>query len=120
MVGVDRLTLTVRPGEVFGFLGPNGAGKTTTLRCLVGLLRPSGGTVRVLGLDPVTDHGRVAPHLGYLPANSGSTPSSPAHRRSTCSPPCRALRRPAAGACAIGWASRSRCSPGPSAVTRAA
>ncbi|MFJ9789129.1 ABC transporter ATP-binding protein [Streptomyces globosus] len=67
VVGVDRLTLTVRPGEVFGFLGPNGAGKTTTLRCLVGLLRPSGGTVRVLGLDPVTDHGRVAPHLGYLP-----------------------------------------------------
>lgn len=67
VVGVERLTLTVRSGEVFGFLGPNGAGKTTTLRCLVGLLRPSGGRVKVLGLDPITDHGRVAPHLGYLP-----------------------------------------------------
>ncbi|MFE5806092.1 ABC transporter ATP-binding protein [Streptomyces sp. NPDC056491] len=67
VVGVDRLSLTVRPGEVFGFLGPNGAGKTTTLRCLTGLLRPSEGRVRVLGLDPVTDHRRVAPHLGYLP-----------------------------------------------------
>ncbi|WTQ61398.1 ABC transporter ATP-binding protein [Streptomyces sp. NBC_00158] len=67
VVGVDRLSLTVRPGEVFGFLGPNGAGKTTTLRCLTGLLRPSEGRVRVLGLDPITDHRRVAPHLGYLP-----------------------------------------------------
>lgn len=67
VVGVDRLSLTVRPGEVFGFLGPNGAGKTTTLRCLTGLLRPSEGRVRVLGLDPITDHSRVAPQLGYLP-----------------------------------------------------
>ncbi|MER5928751.1 ABC transporter ATP-binding protein [Streptomyces sp. NPDC002054] len=67
VVGVDRLSLTVRPGEVFGFLGPNGAGKTTTLRCLTGLLRPSEGRVRVLGLDPIADHRRVAPHLGYLP-----------------------------------------------------
>lgn len=67
VVGVDRLRLTVRPGEVFGFLGPNGAGKTTTLRCLTGLLRPGEGRVRVLGLDPIADHGRVAPQLGYLP-----------------------------------------------------
>lgn len=59
--------VTVRPGEVFGFLGPNGAGKTTTLRCLTGLLRPSEGRVRVLGLDPIADHRRVAPQLGYLP-----------------------------------------------------
>ncbi|MFD0373783.1 ABC transporter ATP-binding protein [Streptomyces sp. NPDC127112] len=67
VVGVDGLTLSVRSGEVFGFLGPNGAGKTTTLRCLIGLLRPTEGRVRVLGLDPVADHLRVAPHLGYLP-----------------------------------------------------
>ncbi|MFB7169961.1 ABC transporter ATP-binding protein [Streptomyces sp. NPDC056254] len=67
VVGVERLSLTVGTGEVFGFLGPNGAGKTTTLRCLVGLLRPTEGSVKVLGLDPITDHGRVAPHLGYLP-----------------------------------------------------
>ncbi|MFJ7587530.1 ABC transporter ATP-binding protein [Streptomyces sp. NPDC097617] len=67
VTGVDGLSLTVRPGEVFGFLGPNGAGKTTTLRCLTGLLRPSEGRARVLGLDPIADHRRVAPHLGYLP-----------------------------------------------------
>ncbi|MFE5621286.1 ATP-binding cassette domain-containing protein [Streptomyces virginiae] len=67
VVGVDRLSLTVGSGEVFGFLGPNGAGRTTTLRCLTGLLRPSEGRVRVLGLDPDADHRRLAPHVGYLP-----------------------------------------------------
>ncbi|WP_052709638.1 ABC transporter ATP-binding protein [Streptomyces sp. NRRL S-495] len=66
-LGVDGLDLDVGRGEVFGLLGPHGAGKTTTLRCLVGLLRPSAGAVRVLGLDPVADHRRVAPSIGYLP-----------------------------------------------------
>ncbi|WP_035849920.1 ABC transporter ATP-binding protein [Kitasatospora azatica] len=65
--GVDHLDLTVRRGEIFGFLGPNGAGKTTTIRCLVGLLRPSAGRIRLLGLDPAADHRRLAPRLGYLP-----------------------------------------------------
>ena len=49
---VDRLDLNVRRGEVYGFLGPNGAGKTTTLRMLLGLVRPTSGTVRVLGAPP--------------------------------------------------------------------
>lgn len=66
-VGIEGLDIRVAPGEIFGFLGPNGAGKTTTLRCLVGLLRPTGGQVRILGLDPVTDHRRLAPSIGYLP-----------------------------------------------------
>ncbi|MFD7258292.1 ABC transporter ATP-binding protein [Streptomyces sp. NPDC059874] len=67
VVGIEALSLTVDEGEVFGFLGPNGAGKTTTLRCLTGLLRPTAGRVRVLGLDPVGDHRRLAGALGYLP-----------------------------------------------------
>ncbi|MBZ9599460.1 ABC transporter ATP-binding protein [Streptomyces yangpuensis] len=67
VTGVDRLSLTVRTGEVFGFLGPNGAGKTTTLRCLTGLLRPTAGRVRVLGLDPLGERLRLAPRIGYLP-----------------------------------------------------
>ncbi|GAA3023169.1 ABC transporter ATP-binding protein [Kitasatospora albolonga] len=66
-VGIEHLDVTVATGEVFGLLGPNGAGKTTVLRCLTGLLRPSGGRVRALGLDPVADHRRLAPSLGYLP-----------------------------------------------------
>ncbi|MCU1639749.1 MAG: putative amino-acid transporter ATP-binding protein [Nocardia sp.] len=49
---VDAVSMTVRPGEIYGFLGPNGAGKTTTLRMLVGLIRPSGGTATVLGQRP--------------------------------------------------------------------
>ena len=48
---VDDLTLTVNPGEIFGFLGPNGAGKTTTIKMIVGLLRPDAGRVAVEGHD---------------------------------------------------------------------
>lgn len=48
-VAVDRLDLVVPAGGVFGFLGPNGSGKTTTIRCLLGLVRPTGGTMRLLG-----------------------------------------------------------------------
>jgi ABC-2 type transport system ATP-binding protein len=48
---VDGLTLTVRPGEIFGFLGPNGAGKTTTIKLIVGLLRPDAGAITVAGFD---------------------------------------------------------------------
>jgi ABC-2 type transport system ATP-binding protein len=62
--GVD---LEVRRGEVFGFLGPNGAGKTTTIRCLLDLIRPSGGTLRVLGLDPQAEPLAVRARVGYLP-----------------------------------------------------
>ena len=49
---VDDVSLTVERGEIYGFLGPNGAGKTTTMRTLLGLIRPSSGTVRVLGRAP--------------------------------------------------------------------
>ncbi|HEY7029827.1 MAG TPA: ABC transporter ATP-binding protein [Thermomicrobiales bacterium] len=54
IVAVDRLTLRVRRGEIYGFVGPNGAGKTTTLRMLVGLIRPTSGEVTVLGAAPGT------------------------------------------------------------------
>jgi len=66
-VGIQELDLRVEAGEVFGFLGPNGAGKTTTIRCMVGLLSPTAGTARVLGLDPIADHARLTVQLGYLP-----------------------------------------------------
>jgi ABC-type multidrug transport system ATPase subunit len=52
IVAVDRVSLTVRRGEVYGFLGPNGAGKTTTMRMLLGLIRPTSGVASVLGRSP--------------------------------------------------------------------
>jgi ABC-2 type transport system ATP-binding protein len=61
------LDLQVRRGEIFGFLGPNGAGKTTTIRCLLDLIRPSRGMVRVLDLDPQADSLAVRARVGYLP-----------------------------------------------------
>ncbi len=54
LVAVDDISFDVRRGEIFGILGPNGAGKTTTVECLQGLREIDGGTVRVLGLDPMT------------------------------------------------------------------
>ena len=62
--GVD---LEVERGELFGFLGPNGAGKTTTIRCLMDLIRPNEGDIRVLGLDPQVDPVAVRLRTGYLP-----------------------------------------------------
>ena len=66
-VAVDKLTLTVPPGELFALLGPNGAGKTTTIKMLAGLLRPMEGTVRVCGHDVVADLRFAAKSIGYVP-----------------------------------------------------
>jgi sodium transport system ATP-binding protein len=70
-VAVDRLTLRVRPGEVYALLGANGAGKTTALRCLSTLQRPSGGTARVNGYDVGKDPLGARANLGFLSASMG-------------------------------------------------
>jgi ABC-type multidrug transport system ATPase subunit len=67
---VDELHLAVRRGEVLGLLGHNGAGKTTTVRLVAGLLAPTGGRVRVDGLDPYADGAQVRRRLGVLPADA--------------------------------------------------
>ena len=64
---VNGLTLKVRPGRCYGFFGRNGAGKTTTIKCLINLLRPDSGTVRVFGLDPRTDEVAIKSRLAYVP-----------------------------------------------------
>ncbi|MFM9446879.1 ABC transporter ATP-binding protein [Streptomyces acidiscabies] len=61
---VDGVSFAVEEGEIFGVLGPNGAGKTTTVECVEGLRVPDAGRVRVTGLDPVTEHEKVAQVLG--------------------------------------------------------
>src|SRR5712675_528578 len=64
---VNGLNLTVRPGRCYGFFGRNGAGKTTTIRCLLNLLQPTSGTVRVFGTEPRRDEVAVKSRLAYVP-----------------------------------------------------
>ena len=66
-VAVDGIDLEVPRGSLYGFVGPNGAGKSTTIKCLTGLLAPSGGTMRILGLDPVASPEAVKRQVGVVP-----------------------------------------------------
>jgi len=75
---VDGLTLGAACGEVTGILGPNGAGKTTTVEICEGYRKPDGGTVRVLGLDPVRDARALRPRVGVMLQSGGIPPSVPA------------------------------------------
>ena len=74
ITAVDGLDLTVERGETLVLLGPNGAGKTTTVECLEGYRRPDGGTVRVLGLDPVADARALRPRVGLMLQEGGLYP----------------------------------------------
>ncbi|MGP3978337.1 ABC transporter ATP-binding protein [Streptomyces sp. 8N114] len=73
---VDGLDLTVARGTVTAFLGPNGAGKTTTIETCEGYRRPDSGTVRVLGLDPVTQGAELRPRIGVMLQSGGIYPTA--------------------------------------------
>jgi len=64
---VDGLSLRVAPGRCYGFFGRNGAGKTTTIKCLLNLLRPTSGTVKLFGMDPARHEVEVKSRLAYVP-----------------------------------------------------
>ena len=64
---VDKLTFTVKTGEIYGLLGPNGSGKSTTMRMLLGLLRPTEGTARIMGHDLQTEIVAAKKLIGYVP-----------------------------------------------------
>jgi ABC-2 type transport system ATP-binding protein len=66
-VAVSDLSLEIPAGQLFAFLGPNGAGKTTTIKMIVGLLRPSSGTIRLCGHDVTQDNSAANRLLGYVP-----------------------------------------------------
>jgi ABC-2 type transport system ATP-binding protein len=63
---VDHVAFAVQPGEVIGYLGPNGSGKTTTIRMLCGLLVPTEGTAKIMGIDVVQNPEEIKPHIGYM------------------------------------------------------
>jgi ABC-2 type transport system ATP-binding protein len=69
LVALDHVSLKIGSGEVFGLLGPNGAGKSTLLKTLVGILRPTSGTIRIDEIDIVRDPERAKRIIGYLPEN---------------------------------------------------
>lgn len=68
--GIEQVSLTVARGEFFGFIGPNGAGKSTTIRTLLGLIRPTGGSAQVLGMDISKERERILARVGYLPSEA--------------------------------------------------
>jgi lipooligosaccharide transport system ATP-binding protein len=67
LVAVDEIDFDVQTGEAFGFLGPNGAGKSSTMRMIGCVSPPSGGTLRILGLDPMKDGAEIRARLGVVP-----------------------------------------------------
>ena len=70
-LAIDRLNLSIREGDIFGYIGPNGAGKTTTLRILAALLLPTRGSASIAGLDVVKQPQRIKEVVGYMPDSFG-------------------------------------------------
>jgi ABC-2 type transport system ATP-binding protein len=67
LIAVNKLNLKVRRGEIFGFLGPNGAGKTTTIKLMTGLLKPTSGTVTIMGADIQDNPVEAKKFIGLIP-----------------------------------------------------
>src|SRR5690606_13681786 len=63
---VDRVNMTVKRGEIFGFLGPNGAGKTTTIKMIVGLLKPTEGQIMIEDIDVISSPVEAKLKMGYV------------------------------------------------------
>ena len=68
--GVIDVSLDVKKGDIFGFLGPNGAGKSTTIRSMLGFLKFSEGSIKILGMDSVKDHEEILKEVGYMPSEA--------------------------------------------------
>jgi ABC-2 type transport system ATP-binding protein len=66
-VAVEDVSLTIQPGDFFGFLGPNGAGKSTTIHCVTGISNPTSGSIRIFGVDAVADYRNARKLVGLSP-----------------------------------------------------
>jgi len=67
VLAVNRINLSISPGEIFGFIGPNGAGKTTTIKMMGGILRPTAGTVIIDEIDMALEPEKVKQRIGFIP-----------------------------------------------------
>ncbi|MFZ3386774.1 MAG: ATP-binding cassette domain-containing protein, partial [Candidatus Hydromicrobium sp.] len=67
LIAVNKLNLKIKSGEIFGFLGPNGAGKTTTIKLMTGLLKPTSGTVKIMGKDIQQSPIEAKSYIGLIP-----------------------------------------------------
>lgn len=68
---LDNISFSVKKGEICGYIGPNGAGKTTTIKILIGMLKPSGGTAYVDGINVVENPTAIKKIIGYVPESGG-------------------------------------------------
>ena len=73
--GIEKLNLSVKEGEIFGFLGPNGSGKTTTIRLLLDLIHPSSGRAKIFGLDSQKNSLEIRQRIGYIPGEINLYPN---------------------------------------------
>ncbi|MFI4938902.1 MAG: ATP-binding cassette domain-containing protein [Burkholderiales bacterium] len=71
LTAVDRVSFSVRPGEIFGLVGPDGAGKTTTMRMLASVMRPDAGSILIDGIDVIADPEQTKRHVSYMPQRFG-------------------------------------------------
>lgn len=77
--GIKDISMTIEPGDIYGFIGPNGAGKTTTIRTLMNFVFPTSGSAKILGLDVVKESRKIKKLVGYLPAEDAYYPHMTAH-----------------------------------------
>ncbi|TFH48213.1 MAG: ABC transporter ATP-binding protein [Bacteroidia bacterium] len=70
--GIEKVSLTVDEGEIFGFIGPNGAGKSTTIRLLLNLIFPTGGSARIMGMDIIRESKKIKSVIGYIPSDANA------------------------------------------------
>ncbi|MGH7234313.1 MAG: ATP-binding cassette domain-containing protein, partial [Candidatus Saccharimonadales bacterium] len=75
LLALDDLSLSVRKGEILGYLGPNGSGKTTTIRLMLGMIKPSSGSVRIFGNDAQTQKAIVHTKIAYVPGEANLWPA---------------------------------------------
>ena len=79
-VAVQDVSLTVMPGDFFGFLGPNGAGKSTTIHCITGITNPTSGSIKVFGIDAVADYREARKLVGLSPQEFNVDPFATARQ----------------------------------------